>query len=265
MSTLGKKPELKWIKLAELYIDHKYQRSADGGASKANLKYMREYFSWAACGALIVCHMPDKKQYAVIDGQHRFRAAKMRDDIKELPCVVIDGQDVREQAQSFVAINTKRVALHSLSAYHAAIVAGDPDALAVSDIVKKCGIEIPRSPVQGGTTGPQQTQAIATIQMLLRNYNEKHVKFALTILSEAFPEKRSLMRSNILKALAEFSSMLPPAATRQSAMQALQVSDIEKLEHDARASVRVAGGVVYKIMAEAMIRNLKTLSRRPAA
>lgn len=265
MKTLGKKPELKWIPLEQLYIDHRYQRPTEGGASKNNLRYMQANFSWEACGALIVCHAPDKKQYAIIDGQHRFRAAKTRKDIQELPCVIISGQDVKQQAESFVAINTRRQALHSLSAYHAAIVAGMPAALEVHEIVKKYGIEIPRSPVQGGTTGPRQTQAISTIQMLIRNFNEKHVKFALTVLPDAFPEKRSLMRSNILKAMAEFSSMLPPAATRDNAIQAIQVSDLNKLEQDARASVRVAGGVVYKIMAEAIMRNFKSILRKPAA
>jgi hypothetical protein len=68
VSDLGPKPELRWIKVTELYIDQAYQRSAKSEASRKNLAYMQEHFSWAHCGALIVCHMPEKKQYTVIDG-----------------------------------------------------------------------------------------------------------------------------------------------------------------------------------------------------
>jgi hypothetical protein len=84
----GAKPELKWIDVAKLYVDPEYQREAGSKASKRNIEYMRLNFSWAFFGALVVCYIKEKKQYAVIDGQHRFLVAKSLSALTEVPCIV---------------------------------------------------------------------------------------------------------------------------------------------------------------------------------
>lgn len=108
---LGQRPELKWVKLSQLFIPTDYQRSVKSDASAKNINHIRGHFSWAKFGSLIVCPIPGSNppQFAVIDGQHRFRAAEARGDIAELPCVVISEREAREQAESFVAINSRRV------------------------------------------------------------------------------------------------------------------------------------------------------------
>lgn len=167
MNDPGPRPELRWVKLTELYIDPAYQRSAKSEASLKNLRYVQEHFSWAHCGALIVCHVPDKRQYAVVDGQHRLIAAQARGDIDELPCVMVGGEDFVSQAKSFVVVNTERVVLNSLAKFHAAVAAGDPDAAAVQEILDECGMEAPRNPVPKGETLPRQVQAVGTLVGML--------------------------------------------------------------------------------------------------
>ncbi len=76
LAKAGEKPELKWIKITQLYVDSEYQRSAKSQRSQTNITYMRENFSWAFCGALVVCYIKATKQYAIIDGQHRYLVAK---------------------------------------------------------------------------------------------------------------------------------------------------------------------------------------------
>lgn len=141
---MGPKPELRWIKLSQLFIPTEYQRSVKSRASANNISYISTHFNWADCGALIVCPLAgaEPAQYAVIDGQHRFRAAEQHGSIDELPCVVISEREAQEQAKNFVVINSKRVKLHPLQEYHAAVVAGDPDAVALDDILKKCNVTV---------------------------------------------------------------------------------------------------------------------------
>jgi hypothetical protein len=65
----GKKPELKWVKLTELYIPSDYQRPSKSSTSLGSINYIKANFNWASCGALIVCQLAESKppQYAIID------------------------------------------------------------------------------------------------------------------------------------------------------------------------------------------------------
>src|ERR1700733_15886897 len=89
----GTKPELKWIALEKLYVDSRYQRNTKSRASEKNLEHLKDNFSWAYCGALIVCFVPAEKKFAVIDGQHRLKAAIARKDIDQLTCAIVKGLD----------------------------------------------------------------------------------------------------------------------------------------------------------------------------
>jgi hypothetical protein len=84
LSKLGPKPQFKWLPLDELFIETKYQRSTKSRSSANNIGYLVAEFSWAACGALVVCFDPNQKKYAVIDGQHRAQAARSRGECPEI-------------------------------------------------------------------------------------------------------------------------------------------------------------------------------------
>jgi hypothetical protein len=100
----GPKPELRWIKLSQLYIPTEYQRSVKSDASAKNINYIKANFTWAEFGALIVCPLAGSKppQYAVMDGQHRFQAAEASGDIDELLCFVIRERESKDQASDTV-------------------------------------------------------------------------------------------------------------------------------------------------------------------
>lgn len=258
--SLGQKPELKWIRLTELYIDQAYQRNAKSDRSRKNLAYIQEQFSWAHCGALIVSYIPEKKQYAVVDGQHRYLAARARSDIAELPCVVITGQDFQKQAKSFVAINTKRVAIHSLSKFHASVAAGDPDAVAVYDILTECKIDVPHSPVMKGQTGARQTQAVGTLSRMLGNHSRKHIKWALTIIPEAYGEEKGALRGQFIAALVEFIKA-NPETDRARMVGVLADIDPDQLIEDARSYKSIQGGSSVNGMVQCLSRLYKNAGR----
>ena len=47
---VGKKPELRWIKLTELYIPSEYQRPTKSAASMKNIGHIQKNFNWASFG-----------------------------------------------------------------------------------------------------------------------------------------------------------------------------------------------------------------------
>lgn len=247
---LGPKPELKWIKLSQLYIPTDYQRSVKSDTSAKNINYIKAHFNWAEFGALIVCPLAGSKppQYAVMDGQHRFRAAEARGDIDELPCVVISEREVKDQASSFVVINSRRVKLHSLQAYHAAVVAGDPDAVALPDLLKKCKIEVAPTAVNLKSTHPRMTCAIGTLLKMIGEYSEKQMIWVLNIIPEAYGDETGMLRPNLIRTLAKFIKERPDT-DRAAMIHALQEIDVDELEKSARGHRQIQGGT----MADAML------------
>jgi hypothetical protein len=255
---------LKWLSVDKLYVDNRYQRNTKSKASEKNLDYLKQNFSWAHCGALIVCFVPAEKKFAVIDGQHRLKAAMARKDIDSLPCLVISRLDFEKQAKSFVAINTKRVQLNSLAAFHAAVAAGDPMAASIKEILDVCELEIPRNPTMGGDLGARQMQSPGTLASLIGRYSRKHIVWALTIIPESYGEKKGMLRALLIKALVEFAKVTADV-DRARMVKVLSGLDPLQLENDARAYVTISGGTAVAAAVQALDRLYRNAGRKNAA
>ena len=97
-------------------------------------------WSWVACGALIVGKRD--KNFWVIDGQHRLLAALKRSDIKTLPCLIFQTDNLSQEAQGFLDANTARRPVATYDKYRAALAASDPLALVVDAMLQKLGITV---------------------------------------------------------------------------------------------------------------------------
>jgi hypothetical protein len=260
---LDNKPELKWVDIKEMFVDPAYQRTTASEASQKNLKWLIDNFSWSHCGALIVAFVPSKKKYAVLDGQHRLKAATARGDIKQLPCLVITGMDVQKQASSFVVINTKRVTMNSIAKYHAAVAAGEQEAVSIQAILDECKIEVPRTQIAKGDTGARQVQAVSTLISLLDRYSKKQIIWALTAIPDAYGEEQGQLRASLIKAVAEFIKN-NPEADRDRFVRMLGEHDPLELEQNARSYVAINGGTTTAAMLVALERHYKNAGRKGA-
>jgi ParB-like nuclease domain len=259
----GAKPELKWLNVEKLYVDSRYQRNTKSEASRKNLRFLAEEFKWSRFGTLIVCFVPAEKKYAVLDGQHRLHAAVAL-GFTEVPCSIAKDLDFETQAKSFVAINTKRVQLNSLAAFHAAVAAGDKTAAAIKEILDECKIDVPRNPVIGSETGPRQMQSPGSLAKMIGKYSRKHIVWALTIIPEAYGEKKGMMRAMLIKSLTEFAKQTPDVE-RERMLKVLAALDPLQLERDAQASVTINGGRSFTAMVEALNRLYRNAGRKNAA
>ena len=229
------KPDLKWIKLSQLYIPQEYQRTAKGQTSLANINYIKKNFNWVSCGALVVCELEKSKppQYAVIDGQHRFKAAEAI-GIAELPCLVASPEEVKKQAHHFIEINTKRNRLHPLHEFQAAVVAGQDRAVQLAALLKRAEISLPSTPLSSKDAPPRVTQAIGTLYSLLPNYTDKQIIWGLTIIPEAYGKRHGVMRACLIKAMCEWIK-IHPDTDRETMKIVLAETDLDQLEKDARS------------------------------
>lgn len=138
---LGSMPVLQFIPLDQLMIDGDYQRSIEGGESQSLIRKIAQHWNWDLCQPLVVSRRTDRSLF-VIDGQHRLAAGRMRGDISQLPCVVVDYADPADEAASFVNLNQQRRRLSKLELFKAAVASGDGQALAIVAAIDGAGLSL---------------------------------------------------------------------------------------------------------------------------
>lgn len=218
---LGAYPELRELPVDQLQIDESYQRDINSARSRRLITTIAETFHWPKFGVVIATPWPEKSTegtpvWAVIDGQHRTEAARLR-GIERVPAVVYDGLSVSEAAAVFAGVNRDRVTVHPMGLHHAMLAAGDTDAIELDRVCRESGVEITRYPVQAKDMVPGQTMAVVSIRKALAVHGADIVTEALSILSAAYAEEAGRIRAVLIKAVAEWVAWSKRAPERADA------------------------------------------------
>lgn len=181
---LGRMPVLQFMGPCELQIDAAYQRSIESGESKTLIRKIAQHWNWDLCQPLVVARRPDGGLF-VIDGQHRLEAAKLRRDIAQLPCVVVDYSSAADEAASFVHLNQQRRPLGALDLFKAALASDDPEATAIASAMEAAGLSLA---AHSNFTAwkPGQVAIIGGIQRQWRREGAAVTGEALQVLATAF-------------------------------------------------------------------------------
>lgn len=201
---MGNPPTLEWVAVGSLEVDPTYQRETDGPQSAKIIAGMVKAWQWTLCQPLVVSRRPDGRQM-ILDGQHRHAGAVARGDIPHLPCVIVTGCDVQNEAKTFVALNTERQKLAQSDIFNGMLAAGDPEAKIMADILAETGWkQIRMKNLKMAAPG-----SLLCAPMLVKYMKWKGpapIRNALTALREAYPEKQVSNSATLLKALIEVYS-----------------------------------------------------------
>lgn len=126
----------------DLYVDHEYQRDK---VIVQKVRDIQSNWSWAGCGAILVARRPDGT-FWVFDGQHRVMAARNRDDIVLLPCLVFDVESKVQEASGFLVANTQRKPVTAIAKFRAMVMTEDAIAVSVDSVLKKLGVVVSDTP-----------------------------------------------------------------------------------------------------------------------
>lgn len=119
----------------QLSIDQKYQRVL-------NLRMVQriaDNWSWIAAGAITVSLRAKSDKYFIVDGQHRWEASKLLREVKTLPCLVFELDQIQDEAMGFLASNAERKSLKPTDRYPALLLAKDPVALIIDQLAREAG------------------------------------------------------------------------------------------------------------------------------
>lgn len=143
-------------------------------------------------GYLIVSDR-DRSLY-VIDGQHRLQAAKIL-NIPQVRCLVKKGLTEKQEAEMFLELNSSRVKLKQYDYFKARLVAGDPVAIQINQIVESCGFSL-----DGGT---YKIQAVKTVEQVFKKYGPFALDGALTVIMTAWRHDTRAWQGFIIQSLSK--------------------------------------------------------------
>lgn len=170
----------KWISLDKLNIDLRTQRNLMEGQVK---KIVKE-FSPSAFGRIIISMNPDENgKHHIQDGQHRVAALKLL-GYEEAPCIMVDAQTTKKEAENFLLINLNSAQVSSLDKYRIGVSANVHEYLAIKECLDAVGLE--------AGTGDKKISAVASISSYINSPSKEEarikkrmtMKTALEILKE---------------------------------------------------------------------------------
>lgn len=230
-TNIGPKPTLAWLPKATLSVDGRYQREISEKGRQV-IGRIIEKFSWRKFGALLVT--PAGEGHAIIDGQHRWLAAVAHPGIQEVPCVIVEADELLDQARTFVGVNTDRTGLNFFQLHHAGVIAGDHDALHLHEVVTEAGLVIPKNNLASSERKAKHMMSPKVVSDLLKQHGDRPVKTALKLLAEVARETGQPIRRTILVGTVDIL-VVRPDVDLERLKRSLLDRPHEKLEAAAKA------------------------------
>jgi hypothetical protein len=232
---------LSFLPVSLLVVDSRYQRPIRE-KGLAMIRRIAEGFDWRRFTPLVVAPVDGSDTYAIVDGQHRAAAARMRGDIRELPCWIIEG-DLKQQARAFMAINSGGN-VPGLAGWHAALAAGEPDALAVFQVCQEAGVQIARYPAAARHRKPNETLAPDAVRRKLAALGAGPVVRALASLRRAGSLRGdSMLSRELIYAASEICAAHPglPAGALDAALATKSAAEWGYKSTQMRHDLRING------------------------
>lgn len=175
-------PRLALAKPGDLFVDAKYQRAVSGRSARL-IEKMVAGWDWRKFKPPIVV-VVDGEQH-VLDGQHTAIAAASHGAIEQIPILIVEAPDVAARARAFVGHNKDRVNVTPIQIHHAALAAGDEDALTVSQVCERSRVRLLRMPPPTGRYEIGDTMSLTTIRRLIDARGAAAARQTLDVLVDA--------------------------------------------------------------------------------
>ena len=166
------------IRIEDLRVDPEYQRALKKAAVEDNA--VEGEFDPNAFRALCVSLRPDGF-YWIVDGNHRFHMAKTRGDIPYIPCEVIHGLTLKQEAKLFTVLN-RITRVNTSAMFKAELVAGEEVPVRIGEIAAAAGLYV--GPQRNGNRN--NLTNCGSLQIVYREHGEEVFRRTVNIISRLF-------------------------------------------------------------------------------
>lgn len=257
---LGPAPQVQWIDVASLRIDDRYQRPI-GQRGKTQIRRIAERFRWSRFAPLVVAPI-EGGLYAVIDGQHRGHAAKLR-GIKSVPCMVVI-VDTAEQAEAFVEINTRQLNVKPAAIHRSKVLSGDAEAVAVQKLCDQAGVRmVDNLTMKNMKRG--DTLSVAAVYKARELYGDEVLTSALEAIVKAGEGNIGLLRANVITAYCSVLHNSPDWREDDRLLDVLDEFDLQAAFQRMQVSTVHTGAARWRTLAEEVETYLKARLPKVAA
>lgn len=242
---LGCRPELKWVPVDLIDIDHNYQREL----RPARIRQILSEFDWKMFGTVMLVAQPNGR-YTAFDGQHRTEVARLHPLITEVPAAVYQVEDMREEAEAFLGVNINRTAVSTVERFWAGLEAADTDMLSVSRALKKAGCDVIQA--HGVGSKSTNTSAVTAVSRAIKLYGEPAVSSSCRVISTAWPSDAGALTGILIQAVARLFRNNPD-------IDDVRLREIfakrhrQQLTADAEAIRKIAGGAAEVALAKTIV------------
>jgi hypothetical protein len=149
------------IAVDDLFVDGSYQRPPD----LTRARHMAARWDRRLAGVIEVSDRGEEAhpRYAVIDGQHRWEAARLCDPAPMLVATIHEGLGVADEARLFDRINRERRRPSTWDHRRARKTSGDAGVLAIEAAVSKLGLRIDSAPRAGNVRCTATLEKLAAL------------------------------------------------------------------------------------------------------
>lgn len=166
------------IAVEDMFVDESYQRPVD----LARARYYAAHWDRRLAGVIEVSDRGEgvRPRFAVIDGQHRWQAALLREPASLLVASIHEGLSVADEARLFDRLNRERRRPSTWDHWRARKASGDPSVVAIENVVTGLGLRIDPAPRTGNV------RCTATLEKLAALGGTKLVGETLKLITEVW-------------------------------------------------------------------------------
>lgn len=251
--------ELHHVSPHDLTVDERYQRQLNAAMVAAMVKK----FDPALFGTLEVNFREDGTLY-VIDGQHRTFVARQI-GLPSVPVRMHFGLTPEQEAVLFIRFQQGRRAVTPLEAFHAGVFAGNPESIAIVELLHDLGWKLPKKTGQGGSRDSlsRSITAVTTVVRIYRYDNGGLLTRVLNIYGAAWGSTGGRVNGQVLQGLAYLLSRKNDLDDA-SMVRKLQVKEPADIMRAARSTAMSSGNSTVISAVAAQILVLYNKGRREA-
>ncbi|NDK91434.1 hypothetical protein GYA93_17885 [Gordonia desulfuricans] len=184
------------LPVSQLFTDPAYQRELDTNRAR----FMSQTWDPRLVGVIDVADRgPDthhlSPRYAVINGQHRWKAAVLRDPQMSLACNVHTGLTVEEEAKLFWDSDRRTKSLSTWDRWKARRQAGDQVVVEVERIAASLGLRVEQS------AGDNHLQCCAALEFLYGRRIPETIHDTLELIDDVWPGQPQRYNAAVIKGI----------------------------------------------------------------
>lgn len=164
-----------YLPLSLLYINEDYQRKP-----RSHVHKIAANFNENKCGFLLVSYDKVRGGFSIVDGQHRYLAAKQA-GVQNLPCQILENIDSKQEALIFAAQNENRGWVSVSESFHARVYAGEPTACAIKQICNSYGV----STLKSEKKDEASIKSLEAVELIYETYGESGLRWVLEIIRDS--------------------------------------------------------------------------------